>query len=159
MYQNASTQRRGFPQIRTLNWVLHHFMFTWPPDKSPFLSWKTLHFNTENCANGFYIASQLLIHFIFPTWQGWLQVVKLCNHLFFFARLWLGTIALKLLGWEACLRTKGTQGKRFVVWTSQMWLCISYVMRRDMKSSSRHQQGNELKWICPFQWPIHHHVR
>lgn len=83
MYQNASTQRRGFPQIRTLNWVLHHFMFTWPPDKSPFLSWKTLHFNTENCANGFYIASQLLIHFIFPTWQGWLQVVKLCNHLFF----------------------------------------------------------------------------
>ena len=33
-------------------------------------------------------------------------------------------------------------------------------MRRNMKLSSRHQQGNELKWFYPFHWPINHqHVR
>ena len=38
---------------------------------------------------------------------------------YFFARLWLGTIALKLLGWEACLRAKGAQVKGLVASTSR----------------------------------------
>ena len=32
MHQNAATKGIRFPQIRTLSCVLHHFVFTWPPD-------------------------------------------------------------------------------------------------------------------------------
>lgn len=64
MHRKASTKGIRFPQIRTLSRVLPHIMFTWPPDKSPFLTWRTLHSNTENCANGFTV-----LHFML-TWSS-----------------------------------------------------------------------------------------
>lgn len=67
---------------------------------------------------------------------------------YFFARLWLGTIALKLLGWEAGLRSKGTQGKRFLVLTSQMWVCISSC------TPFLHWNGNAAKWDVIWNYPL-----
>ena len=108
---------------------LYVHMTSW---QSPFLTWRTLHSNTKNLNDPmdihfigehsgvmFYIASQLLIHFKFPTWQGWLQIVQSFGFWCFLRACGWAPLLSNFWDEKQACEPKGRKGKRLVASTSQ----------------------------------------
>ena len=96
---------------------LPHFIFTWPHDshlssRGGLCVPKKTHF----CA-WFYIASQLLIHVIFPTWHGWLEVMQ--SFVFFLHACGWAPLLSNFWDEKHACEPKARKGKRFVASTSR----------------------------------------